>query len=473
MRYINVAITDAPAVFPARYDNGAQWGTTFGGYHDPNAQQVEFQLTALDAKTPTENSTLIVYGVSWDQIKASNQLVGHPMIINGGMSAGLPLATFQSQRPKLLMETTILKAWGNWIGNETSIGFLLAPASVGSATGPVGDSSGGGSEGSSGSGGGSASPQVNRTGFRSIDRRTFPLGRPSVGTRGFAPLGMDPGAIAQMIGGMITSDADIGPATSTFGNVFSSFLGGGNANPLSAPLNIIHNLMPNMPLSGAIQETLSKAFPKANVNVAISSALKLAYQDAGMYQSLEQYTGYINKLSQSILGVKKYPGIHITSVGHVLDVWDTSTSLGNAVIDYKDLIGQPTWLDPVTISVKIVLRGGLKPGMFITLPDTVVNFSGEGSQLPMEAGASDQRSHISLPGSYQIMKVLHIGDLRNPDGASWSTNLEAVTQGSVAAQLPPESPSPPPPPPQTQTDILIRPPPGGFPQPQRMVRRYG
>jgi hypothetical protein len=219
--------------------------------------------------------------------------------------------------------------------------------------------------------------------------------------------------------------------------------------------------MPNMPLSSGIQETLSKAFPKANINVAISSALKLAYQDAGMYQSLEQYAGYLNNLSQSIFGTKAYPGVRITSVDNTLDVWDGSKTIGSAAIDYKDLIGQPTWLDFNTVSIKVVLRGGLRPGMGITLPQTLINYAGGDSVLPGQS--PNQRSHITLPGSYQIMKLTHIADLRNPDGAAWSTNIEAALKSSVSGAAPqPEAEQPQPP--QTETVITVRPPPGGFPK---------
>jgi hypothetical protein len=111
-------------------------------------------------------------------------------------------------------------------------------------------------------------------------------------------------------------------------------------------------------------------------------------------------------------------------------VWDQSKPLGNEDINYLELVGQPTWLTAVTISVKIVLRGGLKPGLSITLPQTLVGFSGADAMLP--AGAPDQRTHVSLPGTYVITKILHIGDFRNPDGASWTTNIEAATGASVS-----------------------------------------
>jgi hypothetical protein len=424
MRYYNIKVDGAPSVFPARYDGGAQWGTTLNGIHDPNAQQVEFQIIAWDAVAPTENSILTVFGVSWEQIKACNQLVGKPITINGGMSSGLPLANFQSQRPKLLIQGTINKCWGNWIGNETSIGMSFLPS--GAFAGSIdGDQPGAGNAPAAASGP-EAHPaaSLSRTGFRSIDRRPFARGRDSVGSNSFSPLG----AITQQIGGQINSFTGLGDATSQIGGVVNSLFGGGNISPLSQPLNLIHNMLPNMPMSSAIQQTLSKAFPQAKLNINISSLLKLGYQDAGMYQSVEQYMGFINKLSQSIFGTKKYPGIHLSSIDRTLDVWDFTKSIGSATISYLDLIGQPTWIEPIIISVKIVLRGGLRIGYDLTLPQTLVNFSGPDA---FPANIPDQRSHISLPGTYKIKKVLHIGDYRNPDGGSWSTNIEAWVNGGV------------------------------------------
>jgi hypothetical protein len=54
--------------------------------------------------------------------------------------------------------------------------------------------------------------------------------------------------------------------------------------------------------------------------------------------------------------------------------------------------------------------------------------------------ATDQRTHISLPGAYKVYKILHIGDFRNPDGASWSTNYELLTGGATSYVSPFEVP---------------------------------
>lgn len=417
MRYYGIKVDGAPGVFPARYDNGCQWGTLINGQYDPGAQQIEFQIEEWTPNTFSENSVLTIYGVSFDQIKHSRELVGKPITIYGGMSPGLPLASYQSQRDKLLLQGEILKCWGNWIGTETSIGmsFVSAGGTTDSGSDQAPAPSSSTDTSSSAPAPAPTSLRVARTGFRSIDRRfsnrilAGPVQFASVGSLGFS------------------SEAGIGPATSSFGGIASSFFGGGGLSPLSAPLNIIHNLLPNIHMGDAIKQTLSKVFPKAKQNIQISPNLKLPYQDAGMYQSMEQYTQYLQKLSQSIMGTNKYPGVNFSSFNNTINVWDKP--IGNTEISYFDLVGQPTWLTINTISVKVVLRGGLHVGYEITLPQTLVNYAGPDSAAPI--GMPDQRTQVSLPGGYTVTKILHIGDFRNPDGASWTTNIEAATSASM------------------------------------------
>jgi hypothetical protein len=431
MRYYSIKIDGAPSAFPARYDMGAQWGTLINGQHDPNAQQIEFQIMTVDSTTPIENSVVTVYGVSWEQIKACNQLAGKPITIEGGMSPGLPLATFQSYRPKKIISGVILKAWGNWIGTDTSIGMVILPAGM---TDPATGTTAPGqrdvvstatTSDSSSSGSSTGAQRYNRTGPRSLDTRSLPVAS--------AATGFGLSQVFSILGGKLLSELDIGAATYEVGGIVASFFGGGNVSPLAAPINLIHNALPNIPLSSAITETLSRAYPRANVRVLVSAALKLAYQDAGIYQTMEQYAGYLNKLSQSILGTSGYLGVHISFDGNNINVWDGTLPVSNGDISYLELIGQPTWIGPVSINVKVVLRGGVPVGSEIILPDTLTGFGGPDAMLPMGAGGSDPRTNVTLPGAYLVTKVLHVGDFRNPDGGSWSTNYEAISRNATTA----------------------------------------
>jgi hypothetical protein len=227
-----------------------------------------------------------------------------------------------------------------------------------------------------------------------------------------------------------------GAATSFSGGFASSMFGGG-IKGLQAPLNLIHNMAPNMPLRGAIQETLSKAFPRGGANVLISGALKLPYQDAGMYQNLQQYAQYINNLSQSLGGIKKYPGVQFSAHTNTINVWDTTSTLGRGIIEVIDLIGQPTWIDQNMINIKTVLRGDIHCGMTVTLPPTLLALS-QGAIIPGAPG-SVQKTNVSFTGTFVVWRVLHIGDFRNPDGAGWSSNFECLLQPGTAIGGPQEA----------------------------------
>jgi hypothetical protein len=203
---------------------------------------------------------------------------------------------------------------------------------------------------------------------------------------------------------------------------------GGGIPGLSAPLNLIHNLMPNMPLSSAIQETLGKAFPGANISTNIHPGLKLPYQDAGMYQNMKQFAGYIKNLSQSILVTKNYGGVHMSSHGNNIDVWDgTQPPINTGLVSVIDLIGQPGWIDQQRVHVKCVLRADLHINDSFTLPPGIPMLqSADANVLGAGGAASPQRGHVTVEGMvFRIYKILHVGDFRSPHGADWSTNYEA------------------------------------------------
>jgi hypothetical protein len=354
------------------------------------------------------------------------------------MSAGLPIATKQSSQAGLLMQGSIQRCWGNWIGTEMSIGMMFVaaditppPESASNATGPTDSNFIGPVQSSTNLTLWTNNRQgkfFSRTGYRSLDRRSLPRGvSPTVALPGLGGAG----SIPAKIGGAILGNLPVmnfGAASSTFAGVTTALVGGGGGGfSLVRPLNLIHNLSPQMPLAAAIYQTLTKALPNLKVNVKISPQLMLAYQDAGMYQNLEQYSGYIQKLSNSILGTKGYLGVHMSSYGNGLNVWDGTVAETPGQIDPIDLIGQPTWIALNKISMKTVLRADLHVSDVFTLPPGILINMSPDAVIP---GTPEQKVSLSFSGAFQILKVLHIGDFRNPDGSSWSSNFEAIVFGS-------------------------------------------
>jgi hypothetical protein len=125
-------------------------------------------------------------------------------------------------------------------------------------------------------------------------------------------------------------------------------------------------------------------------------------------------------------------------------------------IDAFDLIGQPTWINYQTVSIKTVMRGDLAMPCTVTLPQTLMTLT-EGAVIP--GMTSDQRTNASIPGQFLVMDLLHIGDFRNPDGNGWSTNIQAVQKGATEGQTPTAEALNPP----SLPMVIIRPPPGGWP----------
>jgi hypothetical protein len=215
----------------------------------------------------------------------------------------------------------------------------------------------------------------------------------------------------------------LGQIGSAISNITSLVFGGGGT--IAKPLDIIHNLMPNMPLASGILQTLSKAFNGAPINIKIPDSLKLPSQDAGVYQSLTQFAAYIEQLSQS-LGSK---GVQTTSNGSSLDIWELGgAALHGAVnIAYTDLIGQPTWVGINQIMVKTVMRCDIRQGGYIILPPGVAIVGQGAGWMGAKSGA------VSFGGSYQVQEVRHVGNFRNPDGNDWCTLITALVDGGVGS----------------------------------------
>jgi hypothetical protein len=208
---------------------------------------------------------------------------------------------------------------------------------------------------------------------------------------------------------------------------------GGVGGPTN-PKNIVHNVPANQPFSQAIKNTLQTAFPQANVIVNISDKIKLAYDDHGFYQSIEQYSTYLKSLSHDLLGNPQttgYQGVRIHSQGNDITVKDDTQSSGGPIaLQYTDFVGQPTWIGANKISIKCLLRGDISPTsgntVDITLPaNTLATVSS-----PDQAKIGQNNNVLAFQGSWTVTSVRHIGKFRSPSMDSWVTIIEAVTGGS-------------------------------------------
>jgi hypothetical protein len=235
---------------------------------------------------------------------------------------------------------------------------------------------------------------------------------------------------SDFFGGGITSV--ISSLESILSTLATGFGGGGYARK---PVNIIHNMQPGQQLSDAMQQTLKTAFPQANLDIKISPNLKLQYQDAGFYQSLNQFAGYVRALSLSILGTTNYAGITMWTHGNTIYADDkTQQNSNNIEISAFDLIGQPTWIGGGQISFKVVMRNDIMMGKTVTLPQGIlVGFAPTQANVNLSSviNVTNPSNQLNFSGNFDVKTVLHAGDSRHPDGSQWCTVVTANAQATA------------------------------------------
>jgi hypothetical protein len=220
------------------------------------------------------------------------------------------------------------------------------------------------------------------------------------------------GQIFQAFGNWIGTDQ-------TVDMIFSP--GGSVGTPIE-PGNLSFTMPPGMPLGTAIKNTLAAARPGIPVAVNVSPNLVLNYPQVGHYTTLERFASFVKALSLGIVGSASYGGVQITTNGASVTVFDGTAPPTPKPIAFQDLMGQPTWVGPGTISFKTVLRADIHMGDTVTLPQTLFTQSTAANQQFL---ANPQYS-LTFNGSFQIIQCHHYGNSRQNDSSSWTTVFQAV-----------------------------------------------
>lgn len=193
-----------------------------------------------------------------------------------------------------------------------------------------------------------------------------------------------------------------------------------DAGTNDAPKNIVLNWKKGTKLSGAIQQTLSTAFPAFSIDVKIKDNLVIQADEVGYYSTLTQFAEYVKTVSKEIINDPTYAGVDMAISESTLSVYDGSTQTSPVMIAFQDMIGQPTWIDPATVQTKFAMRSDLKVGDFIKFPPALVTSSAASASPFVNAKATFQ-------GVFQIGQVRHVGNFRQDDAASWVTVVDSYT----------------------------------------------
>jgi hypothetical protein len=191
---------------------------------------------------------------------------------------------------------------------------------------------------------------------------------------------------------------------------------------ITDPKNIVIDWKANTPMAQAIQSTLRTAFPGYQVNVNISSSLVQDFDEPHFCSTLIGFAEWAREKSVNIIKDPNYFGVAIMIAGTTVNVYDSGTPTTPKTpkdIDFQDFVGQPSWIEPGTISFKTVLRSDVHVGDYVRMPKTLVTVN-PGSFIGIKGNPKP-----TFEGVYEIVVVRHLGNFRQPDGASWVTVFNA------------------------------------------------
>ena len=218
------------------------------------------------------------------------------------------------------------------------------------------------------------------------------------------------GTIFQAFGNWVNTDQ-------TVDLIFQA--GGAASGTMDAPGNFPFVWQPAQSMTSAIGNTLSTALPTLKQDIRISPNLVTNHTVTTHHQTLAAFASSCNDLSIGLLGIDNYDGVQITTDGVTVTVFDgLGAKPTPKPISFQDMIGQPTWIGPQTISLKTVMRGDIRLGDIITLPPSLATQS--------QQALLSLQDKSTFSGNYLVQLVHHFGNYRQPDAESWNTTFEIV-----------------------------------------------
>lgn len=193
-----------------------------------------------------------------------------------------------------------------------------------------------------------------------------------------------------------------------------------------APKNITFKWEKDTKMAVAIENSLKTAFADKGYKIEIDISDNLvAYETIpGYYHSVNQFAGEMRSLSVNILKNNLYPGVQITFENGTFYVYDVKKpgviAANPRFINFEDLIGQPTWSKPLTVTFKTVMRGDIQMGDYIKFPIQTSAY-----QAITSGSQSQERQRSAFNGVFFITSVHHWGEFRQKGGDNWVTVFEA------------------------------------------------
>lgn len=182
-----------------------------------------------------------------------------------------------------------------------------------------------------------------------------------------------------------------------------------------------------------ISRALQKAFPNKLIDCTVSDSLVLPEPWNGTYEDIGSLAMVLRSASIAMMRDEKYSGIAISILSDRIRIYDNvSAKWGEPkTIHAHELIGQPTWIAPFTVSFKCPLRGDIRCGDVVKLPEGL--YSGAASIVMANTTAPSviSKNSTTFTGKFLVKSVRHIGAYLTADGDAWVTVFEAYAENWV------------------------------------------
>jgi hypothetical protein len=126
MRFYTIQITPNPTVGadfePIVYTSVGFLGDNY------SCLQVDLDIYQAPFHQPAPLGSINIYGVSFDDLNQSTNLVGSFIQVFAGMTPGLPLA--DPSQLGLLVSGTILQSFGNWQGTNVALSLIITSSDI-------------------------------------------------------------------------------------------------------------------------------------------------------------------------------------------------------------------------------------------------------------------------------------------------------------------------------------------------------
>jgi hypothetical protein len=194
---------------------------------------------------------------------------------------------------------------------------------------------------------------------------------------------------------------------------------------INRPGNFVLNWTAGMPLAQALQQTLQVAYPNTPISMNISNQLVQNHTEPHHCSTLDQLAQFILEVTQGHFLGQNYPGVSIAMQGGQLIVFDSTYQPPAIQLAPTDLVGQPTWIQPNTMQIKLVMRGDIQLGSMVTMPKNLMN-APEGVLTLPNAFPSSIKYQPTFTGTFRVVELRHVGSFRSSSGADWVTIANCI-----------------------------------------------